>query len=81
MLNKVVNEDDLPKTPYDSSELYRKMREEWASLQNNPSTVDDQIRSQLEMLEQINNNAFNEVASGATNPNEIGKMMQVMMKK
>lgn len=72
-----------------------RMKAEWETLQNNPSDVDDKIKAQLDMLEQINNNAFNEeniaspsslekVDAGASqnsNPSEIGKIMQDMMRK
>jgi hypothetical protein len=37
----VATEEELPKNHYDSSELFLKMRQEWESLQNNPSAVDD----------------------------------------
>lgn len=73
-----------------------RMKAEWETLQNNPSDVDDKIKAQLDILEQINNNAFNqelmssantleEVEAGASqkdnsNPSEIGKMMQKMMR-
>ena len=62
------------------------MKAEWEALQNNPSAVDEQIRAQLDMLESINNNAFEAEATGVDgekkiNPSEIGKMMQDMMKK
>ena len=81
MLSNKVQSEEVPTTPYDSSVLYRKMREEWESLQNNPSALDDQIKNQLEMLEQINNNAFNEKGKeGQTNASEIGKLMQAMMR-
>jgi len=46
-----ATEEELPKNHYDSSELFLKMRQEWESLQNNPSAVDDQIKAQLKMLE------------------------------
>ena len=51
--------------------------------------MDEQIRAQLEMLEQINNNAFSGGSAAAqadgqppeTNPTEIGKMMTAMLKQ
>ena len=71
---------------FDSSELFKKMKQEWEQLQQNPSSVDDQIKAQLDMLQQINNNAFDEANIGPdgqeiTNPTEIGRIMQEMLKK
>ena len=36
---------------YEKSELFQKMKAEWEALQHDPSAVDDQIKSQLDMLE------------------------------
>ena len=71
----------------EQSEQFMKMRAEWEALQKSPSDVDDQIRAQLAMLEQINNNAFGGAAAGdgeagpQTNSAQIGKMVQEMMQK
>ena len=71
----------------EQSEQFIKMRAEWEALQKSPSDVDDQIRAQLAMLEQINNNAFGGAAAGdgeagpQTNSAQIGKMVQEMMQK
>ena len=46
--------------------------------------MDQQIQAQLEMLENINNNAFhNQQKDGSAEPNtsEINKLMQEMIKK
>ena len=62
------------------------MKSEWEALQNDPSQVDEKIRAQLEMLEQINNNAFVSEKTGEageelkTNPTEIGRIMKDMMR-
>ena len=42
----------------EKSELFQKMKAEWQALQQDPSSVDHEIRNQLEMLEQINKSAF-----------------------
>ena len=69
------------------------MKAEWEALQQDPNSVDEQIKTQLDMLEQINKNAFNktdvakdlglntsEAAAENTNATEIGKAMQEAMR-
>ena len=41
------------------------MKQEWETLQQNPTAVDDQIKAQLEILEQINNSAFKDEPADA----------------
>jgi len=68
---------------FDSSKLFLKMKQEWRQLQENPSSLDAQIQAQLEMLDTINNSAFNEGINGeaVANQEEIGKMMHEMLIK
>ena len=54
----------------DDSELFKKMREEWESLQKGQSSIDDQIKMQLDMLDQINKKAFDAGLSGGKIPSE-----------
>ena len=79
-----ATEEEIPKaTEFDSSKLFKRMKAEWEALQHNPSSVDDKIKAQLEMLEQINNSAFDKETGEArkVEPSELGKMMQNMMKQ
>ena len=41
------------------------MKEEWAQLQQDPSSIDDQITKQLGMLEDIDSNAFRNILGEA----------------
>ena len=54
----------------DDSELFKKMREEWESLQKGQSSIDDQIKMQLDMLDQINKKAFDAGLSGGKIPQD-----------
>ena len=68
------------------------MKEEWAQLQQNPSSIDDQITKQLGMLEDIDSSAFRNILGEAdayageeeedprTNPAQMGRIMKEVEK-
>ena len=67
------------------------MKAEWAQLQQNPSSIDDQITKQLGMLEDIDSSAFRNILGEAdayageeddprTNPAQMGRIMKEVEK-
>lgn len=64
----------------ENNKLYKKMKAEWEELKSAQSSVDDKIRTQLDMLDQINNSTLADLSAEASS-GALQQQMRALMRK